>query len=40
MEKDELANQQSTEVTLTADGAIITMNLNIVMMRLKEMEAL
>ena len=34
--KDKVAQQQSTEVTLTTDGVNITKNLNIVMMGIKE----
>jgi len=38
--KDKLAKQQPTEVMLTADGVMLSKNLNIVMMGQKEMDAL
>ena len=36
MGKDKVAQQQSTEIRLTADGTNITKNLNIVMIGIKE----
>jgi len=38
--KNKLDKQQPTEVMLTADGTMLTRNLNIMMMGLKEMDTL